>query len=109
MADIQAAEIHSYRQGNARFQPARDGLHRTLHCFAQNWEDGCRGWERQNHYTPASSGLSRCSKMTLGIGSQKTPALHRYWQTGYTVELGAYRRLQMHAGNTVQFREVSLQ
>jgi hypothetical protein len=30
LADIQAAEIYSYCQGNAWFQPARDGLHRTL-------------------------------------------------------------------------------
>src|SRR5260370_20998816 len=27
MADIQAAEIHSYCQGYTPFQPARDGLH----------------------------------------------------------------------------------
>ena len=30
LADIQTAEIHSNCQGNAWFQPARDGLHRTL-------------------------------------------------------------------------------
>ena len=30
LADIQAAEIDSYCQGNAWFQSARDSLHRTL-------------------------------------------------------------------------------
>ncbi len=34
MADIQAAQIHSYRQGSTFFQPARDGLHETPHCLA---------------------------------------------------------------------------
>lgn len=43
MTDIQAAEIHSNCQGNAWFQPARDGLHRTLRYLGENWLDGCRG------------------------------------------------------------------
>ena len=43
IADIQAAEIHSYCQGNAIFQPPRYSLHKTPRCLAQNWEDGCRG------------------------------------------------------------------
>jgi len=42
-ADIQAAEIHSYCQGNAFFQPIHDRSHETPHCLAQKWEDGCRG------------------------------------------------------------------
>ncbi len=42
MTDIQAAEIHSYGTGKAFFHPARDSLHETPHCLAQNWEDGCR-------------------------------------------------------------------
>jgi hypothetical protein len=41
-ADIQAAEIHSYFQGNALFQPVRDSSHETPRCLAQKWEDGCR-------------------------------------------------------------------
>ncbi len=36
MADIQTAEIHSYRQGKAFFQPARNRLHQRPHCLAPN-------------------------------------------------------------------------
>jgi hypothetical protein len=41
--DIQAAEVHPYRQGNAFFQPARNRFHETPHGPEQNWEGGLRG------------------------------------------------------------------
>src|SRR5437660_987541 len=40
----------------------------------ENWLDGCRGWERrQDHYTPVSNGLSRCSKTALGVHKDPEP------------------------------------
>ncbi len=75
------------------------------------------GQERQDYYTPASSGLSSYSKMALGFGSRKSrrfasgskrtnlPTLYRYWQAGYTIVLVAYRRVQESTRESVQFRE----
>src|ERR1700674_2889318 len=66
MTDIQTAEIHSYGQGKAFFHPARDSLHETPHCLAQNWEDGYRGWERHSYHTPAAPGIARNSDSAPG-------------------------------------------
>jgi hypothetical protein len=37
--------------------------------------------------------------------SSENPALRRYWRTGYTVVLPAYRPLLTRAGKSTQFRE----
>src|ERR1700694_1100248 len=66
ITDIQTAKIHSYGQGKAFFHPARDSLHETPHCVAQNWEDGCRGWERHSYHTLAAPGIDRNSSFALG-------------------------------------------
>jgi len=75
------------------------------------------GQERQDYYTPGKRRIKQHSKMALSIGSRKSdafasgskrtnlPTLYRYWQTGYTIVLAAYRRLQESTRESVQFRE----
>ncbi len=104
MSDIQTAEIHSYCQGNASFQPAGNGLHRKPQCFPKNWEDGCRGRNDKPLYA-CQQRIKQVFQTGTGYRFSKIPTLYRYWQAGYTIVLVAYRRLQESTRESVQFRE----
>src|SRR5882762_708987 len=100
-ADIQAAEIHFYFQGNALFQPVRDSSHETPRCLAQKWEDGCRaGSDRAIIRLPRPDSAARkeitaatpCGKMEANLSRMRhswlenSASLNRLWISIFSPE-----------------------
>src|SRR6266849_3169669 len=103
MTDIQAAEVHSYCQGNAFFQAARNRLHETPHCPAQKLGGWVSGVGTTSVSYSCQGGIGRNSR-SRETSASETLTRHRYWRTGYTIVLQVYRPLLKRAGKSGLFR-----